>query len=241
MSSTAYSQDADSFALPTPQLDSHVNFHPSSSDDYSAQSAQSTSFSISDLDNHFLATPQASDMVRRHSDFYPMSEAMMSPQYFSFSLNQDPTVLQQNMKRSSVSHGVIRNQRPNARRFDSMPGSLKGEGQHQSYHSSSPDADSIESYLRSPLTSPRRDFMQGATTSVVPQARKKRNKCTPEQYRQLENFFALNRNPTGKIREELSRRKQASQDEDKRDQGWRANRAEDDGFERANDKDSQCQ
>lgn len=36
--------------------------------------------------------------------------------------------------------------------------------------------------------------------------RKKRNKCSPEQYRQLEAFFAKNRNPTGKVREELSKR-----------------------------------
>jgi hypothetical protein len=36
--------------------------------------------------------------------------------------------------------------------------------------------------------------------------RKKRNKCSPEQLRQLEKFFATNRNPTGKIREDLSRR-----------------------------------
>lgn len=36
--------------------------------------------------------------------------------------------------------------------------------------------------------------------------RKKRNKCSPEQLRHLESFFAKNRNPTGKIREELAKR-----------------------------------
>lgn len=207
ISSTAYSQD-DSFAIPTPHLDSQVHFPGNPSSSSGEYSAQSTTFSISDLDRHLLAVaPQAADMVRRHSDFYPMSEAMLSPQYFSFSLNQDPAVLQHDMKRSSVSHGVVRNQRPSARRFDSMPGSRKEDReQHSSYYSSSLDADSMESYLRSPQTSPTGGFMHSASTNAVPQARKKRNKCTPEQYRQLEKFFARNRNPTGKIREELSRR-----------------------------------
>ncbi|PWN35142.1 uncharacterized protein FA14DRAFT_189145 [Meira miltonrushii] len=36
-------------------------------------------------------------------------------------------------------------------------------------------------------------------------SRKKRNKCSPEQFRQLEAFFAKNRNPTGKVREELAK------------------------------------
>ncbi|PWN46756.1 hypothetical protein IE53DRAFT_382641 [Violaceomyces palustris] len=36
--------------------------------------------------------------------------------------------------------------------------------------------------------------------------RKKRNKCSPEQLQALEAFFAKNRNPTGRIREELSKK-----------------------------------
>ncbi|KAK0554440.1 hypothetical protein OC845_000701 [Tilletia horrida] len=36
--------------------------------------------------------------------------------------------------------------------------------------------------------------------------KKKRNKCTNEQLEALEEFFATNRNPTGRIREELSKR-----------------------------------
>ncbi|EPQ29588.1 uncharacterized protein PFL1_02807 [Pseudozyma flocculosa PF-1] len=39
-----------------------------------------------------------------------------------------------------------------------------------------------------------------------PRGRKKRNKCSPEQLESLEAFFAKNRNPTGKVREELSKR-----------------------------------
>lgn len=51
------------------------------------------------------------------------------------------------------------------------------------------------------------DSSTGTTESKDGQnaQRKKRNKCTPEQYRQLEAFFAKNRNPTGKVREELSK------------------------------------
>ncbi|KAE8211184.1 hypothetical protein CF327_g5046 [Tilletia walkeri] len=36
--------------------------------------------------------------------------------------------------------------------------------------------------------------------------KKKRNKCTSEQLAALEEFFATNRNPTGRVREELSKR-----------------------------------
>lgn len=39
-----------------------------------------------------------------------------------------------------------------------------------------------------------------------PRGKKKRNKCTPEQLRSLEAFFDKNRNPTGRIRQELSRK-----------------------------------
>ncbi|SPO24051.1 uncharacterized protein UTRI_03404_B [Ustilago trichophora] len=39
-----------------------------------------------------------------------------------------------------------------------------------------------------------------------PRGRKKRNKCTPDQLRSLEAFFEKNRNPTGRIRLELSRK-----------------------------------
>ncbi|UZJ56991.1 hypothetical protein CBS101457_006311 [Exobasidium rhododendri] len=76
--------------------------------------------------------------------------------------------------------------------------------------------ESLASYLRSPmnvkcLASPARDTIKvsnntNSTNIGLLHGRKKRNKCSPEQYRQLEAFFALNRNPTGKIREELSKR-----------------------------------
>ncbi|KAN0059797.1 hypothetical protein ACQY0O_008371 [Thecaphora frezii] len=39
-----------------------------------------------------------------------------------------------------------------------------------------------------------------------PNGRKKRNKCSPEQLEALEAFFAKNRNPTGRVREELSKK-----------------------------------
>lgn len=39
-----------------------------------------------------------------------------------------------------------------------------------------------------------------------PRGRKKRNKCTPDQLRSLEAFFEKNRNPTGRVRHELSRK-----------------------------------
>lgn len=45
-----------------------------------------------------------------------------------------------------------------------------------------------------------------ATSSPAKPARRKRNKCSPEQLASLEAFFAKNRNPTGRVREELSRR-----------------------------------
>jgi hypothetical protein len=184
----------------------HGNMFPSDYNIHSTPTSNITELANQSLDVYSYVPPQAPDMIRRHSDFYPMSEGTMSPQYHSFALSQDPKPVSIEDKRAAPfmaapSHGMYRQQRPSVRRFDSMPGTLTEENEHQSYQESSPD--SMESYLRSPI-SPNGNFLRASTG--VPQARKKRNKCTPEQSRQLELFFASNRNPTGRIREDLSRR-----------------------------------
>ena len=50
------------------------------------------------------------------------------------------------------------------------------------------------------------DGRKKGSPAFRPRGRKKRNKCSPEQLAALEAFFAKNRNPTGRVREELSKK-----------------------------------
>ena len=77
--------------------------------------------------------------------------------------------------------------------------------QQQQRQQSSPTS-SGGPYFRSSLETSSFSSTTQDSYNAIPLARRKRNKCSPEQYRQLEAFFAKNRNPTGKVREELSRR-----------------------------------
>ncbi len=67
---------------------------------------------------------------------------------------------------------------------------------------SSADNDSYEDSTDSDLPPEKKKL----SAAFRPRGRKKRNKCTPEQLRSLEAFFEKNRNPTGRIRLELSRK-----------------------------------
>ncbi|CDR99786.1 hypothetical protein, partial [Sporisorium scitamineum] len=67
---------------------------------------------------------------------------------------------------------------------------------------SSADNDSYEDSTDSDLPPAKKKL----SAAFRPRGRKKRNKCTPDQLRSLEAFFEKNRNPTGRIRLELSRR-----------------------------------
>lgn len=67
---------------------------------------------------------------------------------------------------------------------------------------SSADNDSYEDSTDSDLPPEKKKL----SAAFRPRGRKKRNKCTPEQLRSLEAFFEKNRNPTGRVRHELSRR-----------------------------------
>ncbi|KAJ1036616.1 hypothetical protein NDA13_000147 [Ustilago tritici] len=67
---------------------------------------------------------------------------------------------------------------------------------------SSADNDSYEDSTDSDLPPEKKKL----SAAFRPRGRKKRNKCTPDQLRSLEAFFEKNRNPTGRIRHELSRR-----------------------------------
>ncbi|EST09243.1 Homeobox domain protein [Kalmanozyma brasiliensis GHG001] len=68
--------------------------------------------------------------------------------------------------------------------------------------SSSGDNDSYEDSTDSDLPPEKKKL----SAAFRPRGRKKRNKCTPDQLRSLEAFFEKNRNPTGRIRHELSRK-----------------------------------
>lgn len=68
--------------------------------------------------------------------------------------------------------------------------------------SSSADNDSYEDSTDSDLPPEKKKL----SAAFRPRGRKKRNKCTPEQLHSLEAFFEKNRNPTGRIRLELSRK-----------------------------------
>lgn len=67
---------------------------------------------------------------------------------------------------------------------------------------SSLDNDSYEDSTDSDLPPEKKKL----SAAFRPRGRKKRNKCTPDQLRSLEAFFEKNRNPTGRIRLELSRK-----------------------------------
>ncbi|KAJ1025930.1 hypothetical protein NDA16_002556 [Ustilago loliicola] len=67
---------------------------------------------------------------------------------------------------------------------------------------SSADNDSYEDSTDSDLPPEKKKL----SAAFRPRGRKKRNKCTPDQLRSLEAFFEKNRNPTGRIRHELSRK-----------------------------------
>ncbi|GAC95957.1 hypothetical protein PHSY_003535 [Pseudozyma hubeiensis SY62] len=67
---------------------------------------------------------------------------------------------------------------------------------------SSADNDSYEDSTDSDLPPEKKKL----SAAFRPRGRKKRNKCTPDQLRSLEAFFEKNRNPTGRIRLELSRK-----------------------------------
>ncbi|TKY85578.1 hypothetical protein EX895_005740 [Sporisorium graminicola] len=68
--------------------------------------------------------------------------------------------------------------------------------------SSADDNDSYEDSTDSDLPPEKRKL----SAAFRPRGRKKRNKCTPDQLRSLEAFFDKNRNPTGRVRLELSRK-----------------------------------
>lgn len=64
------------------------------------------------------------------------------------------------------------------------------------------DNDSYEDSTDSDLPPEKKKL----SAAFRPRGRKKRNKCTPDQLRSLEAFFEKNRNPTGRVRLELSRK-----------------------------------
>lgn len=64
------------------------------------------------------------------------------------------------------------------------------------------DNDSYEDSTDSDLPPEKKKL----SAAFRPRGRKKRNKCTPDQLRNLETFFEKNRNPTGRIRHELSKK-----------------------------------
>ncbi|SNX86518.1 uncharacterized protein MEPE_05227 [Melanopsichium pennsylvanicum] len=68
--------------------------------------------------------------------------------------------------------------------------------------SSDPHDDSYEDSTDSDLPPEKKKL----SAAFRPRGRKKRNKCSPDQLRSLEAFFEKNRNPTGRIRLELSRK-----------------------------------
>ncbi|PWY99182.1 hypothetical protein BCV70DRAFT_125881 [Testicularia cyperi] len=74
-------------------------------------------------------------------------------------------------------------------------------GGDSNQHSNS-NNDSYEDSTDSDLPPEKRKL----SAAFRPRGKKKRNKCTAEQLRSLEAFFEKNRNPTGRIRLELSRR-----------------------------------
>lgn len=189
----------------------HVNLHSASfglQQQQQQQRQQSTSFSglsVSELDSESSSAMQRMTQELDTDRNQPLYQFLNfppppSPEYHSLSLNQGLGL--EDVKSGNES-AMLYNNNGSAyfdanQRRESLPYNVNDE-YHSLQHHSSPE--SLDSYLRSPTGS---QFVHG--NNSIPQGRKKRNKCTPEQFRQLDAFFAKNRNPTGKIREELSRR-----------------------------------
>ena len=204
----------------------HVNLHSAHfANQFAHPSGLSASLGLEDqsLGAHTQVSQEAGTDRRYFS--YPQSNPPHCSDYDAFSIgstvdanvyghNRDSLQNQKFLTTGVGSTPMGRSRSDTVRRFDSMistasaPPGLGEKAEGERVHSFQDSPDSVESYLRSPsnASSRGREVAQGSTSGTVLHGRKKRNKCSPEQYQQLEAFFAKNRNPTGKIREELSKR-----------------------------------
>lgn len=201
----------------------HVSLHSAHfANQFAHPSGLSASLGLED--QSLGAHAQEAGTERRYFS-YPQSNPSHCSDYDAFSIEStvDANVCGHNrnslQNQNFLTTGVGstpmgRSRSDTVRRFDSMistasaPPGLGEEAERERVHSFQDSPDSVESYLRSPsnASTRSREVAQSSTSGAVLHGRKKRNKCSPEQYQQLEAFFAKNRNPTGKIREELSKR-----------------------------------